>query len=167
MVHGDDQGLILPPRLAPYQVVIVPIFKNDEEKALTFETAKKIREQLVKADVRVKVDEREGQVEPPLHPARVGLDLAVSGLAEADPPQQLVGPLPARLVRQALERGLQAQVLTDLIDAHPRHCEEAGGALRSRTNPDEATQTVIGQCRSGLLRRGLRPAARPGAASSQ
>ena len=33
MVHGDDQGLILPPRLAPYQVVIVPIFKSDEEKA--------------------------------------------------------------------------------------------------------------------------------------
>jgi prolyl-tRNA synthetase len=61
MVHGDDQGLILPPRLAPYQVVIVPIFKTDEEKALVFETAKKIKEQLVKADIRVKVDEREGQ----------------------------------------------------------------------------------------------------------
>ena len=61
MVHGDDQGLILPPRLAPYQVVIVPIFKNDEEKALVFETAHKIRKELVKAGVRVKVDEREGQ----------------------------------------------------------------------------------------------------------
>jgi len=41
MVHGDDQGLILPPRLAPHQVVIVPIFKTDEEKALVFEAAKK------------------------------------------------------------------------------------------------------------------------------
>jgi prolyl-tRNA synthetase len=61
MVHGDDQGLILPPRLAPYQVVIVPIFKTDEEKALVFEAAKKIREQLVKANLRVKLDEREGQ----------------------------------------------------------------------------------------------------------
>jgi prolyl-tRNA synthetase len=61
MVHGDDQGLILPPRLAPYQVVIVPIFKTDEEKALVFEAAKKIREQLVKAEIRVKLDEREGQ----------------------------------------------------------------------------------------------------------
>jgi prolyl-tRNA synthetase len=61
MVHGDDQGLILPPRLAPYQVVIVPIFKTDEEKALVFEAARKIREQLVKADIRVKLDEREGQ----------------------------------------------------------------------------------------------------------
>src|ERR1700690_3537548 len=61
MVHGDDQGLILPPRLAPHQVVIVPIFKTDEEKALVFEAAKKIPEQLVKANIRVKVDEREGQ----------------------------------------------------------------------------------------------------------
>src|SRR5467141_4033738 len=61
MVHGDDQGLIMPPRLAPHQVVIVPIFKTDEEKALVFEAAKKIREQLVKAEIRVKVDEREGQ----------------------------------------------------------------------------------------------------------
>jgi len=61
MVHGDDQGLILPPRLAPHQVVIVPIFKTDEEKALVFEAAKKIRGELVKAEIRVKVDEREGQ----------------------------------------------------------------------------------------------------------
>jgi prolyl-tRNA synthetase len=61
MVHGDDQGLILPPRLAPHQVVIVPIFKTDEEKSLVFEAAKKIRDQLVNAEIRVKVDEREGQ----------------------------------------------------------------------------------------------------------
>src|SRR5579863_1924522 len=61
MVHGDDQGLILPPRLAPYQIVIVPIFKSDEEKALVLEAAQKIRQQLVKADIRVKLDEREAQ----------------------------------------------------------------------------------------------------------
>src|ERR1700722_11046156 len=61
MVHGDDQGLILLPQLAPIQVVVVPIYKNDEEKAQVFDAAKKIREQLVKAEIRVKVDEREGQ----------------------------------------------------------------------------------------------------------
>jgi prolyl-tRNA synthetase len=60
MVHGDDQGLILPPRLAPYQVVIVPIFKTDEERATVFETAQKLRKELVDAGVRVKLDEREG-----------------------------------------------------------------------------------------------------------
>jgi prolyl-tRNA synthetase len=61
MVHGDDQGLILPPRLAPYQVVIVPIFKTDGEKAQVYAAAEKIRGQLTAADIRVKVDLREGQ----------------------------------------------------------------------------------------------------------
>lgn len=60
MVHGDDQGLILPPRVAPYQVVIVPIFKSDEEKAAVFDAARKIRNELVAVDIRVKMDERDG-----------------------------------------------------------------------------------------------------------
>jgi prolyl-tRNA synthetase len=60
MVHGDDQGLILPPKLAPIQAVIVPIFKSDEEKARVLETAQKLRRELVAARVRVKVDERDG-----------------------------------------------------------------------------------------------------------
>jgi prolyl-tRNA synthetase len=60
MVHGDDQGLILPPRLAPFQAVIVPIFKTDEEKALVMERARKLRGELAAAGVRVTSDEREG-----------------------------------------------------------------------------------------------------------
>jgi prolyl-tRNA synthetase len=60
MVHGDDQGLIFPPRLAPYQIVIVPIFKSAEEKAKVFENAQQLRRQLADAGIRVKMDEREG-----------------------------------------------------------------------------------------------------------
>jgi prolyl-tRNA synthetase len=60
MVHGDDQGLIFPPRLAPFQLVIVPIFKNDEEKAGVMATARKIRAELGDANIRVTMDEREG-----------------------------------------------------------------------------------------------------------
>ena len=60
MVHGDDKGLVLPPKLAPYQIVIVPIFKNDQEKATVMETANKIRAELVAANLRVKMDERDG-----------------------------------------------------------------------------------------------------------
>ena len=60
MVHGDDQGLILPPRLAPYQIVIVPIFKMDDEKSAVLENARKLRQELVDAGIRVKMDEREG-----------------------------------------------------------------------------------------------------------
>jgi len=60
MVHGDDQGLVLPPRLAPIQVVIVPIYKNDDEKASVGKVAKELKAQLAKADLRVHLDEREG-----------------------------------------------------------------------------------------------------------
>jgi len=59
MVHGDDQGLIMPPRLAPYQVVIVPIAKNDAEKEKVMPVVDRIRSELAAADVRVKVDERD------------------------------------------------------------------------------------------------------------
>ncbi len=59
MVHGDDQGLIMPPRLAPFQVVIVPIFKNDAEKEKVMAVVNTIRSELLAAEVRVKVDERE------------------------------------------------------------------------------------------------------------
>ncbi|MBI3662431.1 MAG: proline--tRNA ligase [Acidobacteria bacterium] len=60
MVHGDDQGLILPPKLAPYQIVIVPIWKSDEEKSAVMSAVKEIRAQLAAAGFRVKTDEREG-----------------------------------------------------------------------------------------------------------
>lgn len=57
MVHGDDQGLILPPKLAPFQVVIVPIWRNEDEKAQVLEATEKVKATL--AGVRVKVDDRE------------------------------------------------------------------------------------------------------------
>jgi prolyl-tRNA synthetase len=57
MQHGDDSGLRLPPSLAPYQVVIVPIFRSDDERARVLEAADKIVAEL--DGVRVKVDDRE------------------------------------------------------------------------------------------------------------
>jgi prolyl-tRNA synthetase len=59
MTHGDDSGLVVPPRLAPIQVVVVPIFKNDEERAATFAKAEEVRARLEDDGVRVKVDTRE------------------------------------------------------------------------------------------------------------
>ncbi len=56
MTHGDDNGLMLPPRIAPYQVVIVPIYKNDEERSLVMETVQNVTRQL--EAFRVKVDDR-------------------------------------------------------------------------------------------------------------
>ncbi len=56
MTHGDDNGLVLPPRLAPYQIVIVPIFKNDAEKSVVMECVDKVMAQL--KEFRVKLDDR-------------------------------------------------------------------------------------------------------------
>lgn len=58
MAHGDDQGLSLPPRLAPYQVVIVPIWKSDEQRQAVLEKAETLRAGLA-GGVRVHIDDRE------------------------------------------------------------------------------------------------------------
>ena len=58
MVHGDDQGLILPPRLAPYQIVIVPIYKSDAERAEVLQAVDRLVPEL--PGLRVHVDRREG-----------------------------------------------------------------------------------------------------------
>ena len=57
MAHSDDQGLILPPRIAPLQVVIIPIYKGDEQKAVIDKKAKEIMDNLKNLDVRVKYDD--------------------------------------------------------------------------------------------------------------
>lgn len=59
MVHGDDNGLVLPPRLAPIQAVVVPIFKNDAEKEKVMEVADRLFADLKAAGVRVKFDDRD------------------------------------------------------------------------------------------------------------
>ena len=58
MTHSDDNGLVLPPNLAPIQVVIVPIFKTDEEFAQVSEVAHQLVSQFKKAHVSVKFDNR-------------------------------------------------------------------------------------------------------------
>ncbi len=57
MVHGDDQGLILPPRLAPIQVVIVPIWKSEEERERVVAAAEEIKAKL--GGLRCELDARE------------------------------------------------------------------------------------------------------------
>src|SRR5207249_4637759 len=61
MTHGDDKGLRLPPTLAPYQAVIVPIFRSDDERARVLEASSKVKQDLSAGGVRVKVDDREDQ----------------------------------------------------------------------------------------------------------
>ena len=60
MIHGDDNGLVCPPRLAQYQVVIVPIYRTDEERAQVLEAGDHVRRALVAKGIRTHVDAREG-----------------------------------------------------------------------------------------------------------
>ncbi len=59
VVHGDAKGLRLPPKLAPIQVVIIPIYKTDEERDAVIAACRKLGQSLT--DIRVFIDEREGK----------------------------------------------------------------------------------------------------------
>jgi prolyl-tRNA synthetase len=59
MAHSDDDGLVLPPRIAPLQVVIVPIFKGEERKDLLVAKGRELAAQLKAAGIRVKFDDND------------------------------------------------------------------------------------------------------------
>ena len=59
MTHSDDNGLVLPPKLAPFQVVIVPIYKNEDQLNAIIEKAKEIKAELERIGVSVKFDNRD------------------------------------------------------------------------------------------------------------
>jgi len=61
MAHSDDEGLILPPKIAPMQVVIVPIYKGDEQKSEIDAKARDIVKELKSKGIRVKYDDSDNQ----------------------------------------------------------------------------------------------------------
>jgi prolyl-tRNA synthetase len=60
MAHGDDVGLICPPRLAPLQVIVVPIWKGDAERTAVLDVGHRVRDELRQAGLRADVDARDG-----------------------------------------------------------------------------------------------------------
>jgi len=59
MVHSDDKGLVLPPKIAPIHAVIVPIFSNEKEKEEVLSSAKDIAEKLEAEDLKITLDDRD------------------------------------------------------------------------------------------------------------
>ncbi|MGB1021084.1 MAG: proline--tRNA ligase [Flavobacteriaceae bacterium] len=59
MTHGDDNGLVIPPNLAPFQVIIVPIFKNEQQQQAIAEVATQLQNDLRQHNIRVKFDNRD------------------------------------------------------------------------------------------------------------
>ncbi len=60
MMHGDDTGLVVPPRLAQYQAVVVPIYKTDQERATVLEAAQHVLRELKNGGIRAHLDARDG-----------------------------------------------------------------------------------------------------------
>jgi prolyl-tRNA synthetase len=60
MTHSDDAGLVCPPRLAQYQVVIVPIYKSEEERGTVLDASDRLRRELAAGGIRVHLDARDG-----------------------------------------------------------------------------------------------------------
>ncbi|MFP6585450.1 MAG: proline--tRNA ligase [Candidatus Nitrosopelagicus sp.] len=63
MTHSDDRGLVLPPKLAPIQVVIIPIYYSKEDRGKIVQEAKKIQDVLTDVEIRTQLDDRD-QVTP-------------------------------------------------------------------------------------------------------
>ena len=59
MAHGDDNGLVLPPALAPIQVVMVPIYKSDAERSAILEKMEELKRELEAHGHSVKIDDRD------------------------------------------------------------------------------------------------------------
>ena len=59
MTHGDDKGLVLPPKVAPIQIVIIPIYYSKEDKENVLQKACQIKDSLSNNDIRVHLDDRE------------------------------------------------------------------------------------------------------------
>ena len=59
MVHGDNKGLVMPPKIAPVQVIIIPIFFKKFDKNLLIQRSEELKDELEKAGIRVEIDDRE------------------------------------------------------------------------------------------------------------
>lgn len=60
MTHGDDSGLVIPPRLAPYHAVIVPIWRNDDQRSTVLEAVAAVTPDLEASGLRIHLDDRDG-----------------------------------------------------------------------------------------------------------
>ncbi|TMC45927.1 MAG: proline--tRNA ligase, partial [Chloroflexi bacterium] len=134
MAHGDDSGLQLPPRIAPLQVIIVPIFRSDAERSQIQTALQPVLADL--EDLRVKVDWRDERPgfkfnEWELKGVPLRIELGPRDLAKGE----------ATVVRR-LNRAKQAVPLGELAVAIPAMLEEIQEALVKRARDFRDAHTV-------------------------
>jgi prolyl-tRNA synthetase len=152
MTHGDDIGLRMPPRLAPVQVVIVPIFKSDDEKSQVLPAAQALLAELKAAGIRVKLDTREN-----LTPGFKFNDWEMRGVpvrAEIGPKDVQNGTvavarrdMPGKAGKQFAPRAGVVALITDLLEQIQHNLLEQATAFRDSNihevkNYDEMRQVI-------------------------
>ncbi len=168
MAHGDDAGLILPPRLAPIQAVVVPIFRKDDEKVPVMDACTKLIAELRAAGIRTHLDDRDqrpgwkfAEWELKGVPVRIEMgpkDLAAgevrvgfrhSGEKQQEKADSLAAKLPAIL--EAAQQGLFDRAVefrkanTHRVDSWDEFKErlDAGGFLYAHWDGTTATEEKI------------------------
>jgi prolyl-tRNA synthetase len=177
MVHGDKSGLMIPPHLAPHQVVIVPIWRKEHEKAAVNELVERV-EKMLKGKVRVKVDRSENTpgwkysewemrgvpVRMEIGPRdvqnnsvmlvrrdnRVKESVAVEGLEVRLP--ELLEEVQKGMYQRALEFRLQHTYATDSYDEFKEIIAETRGFVRVKWAEDSAAETAIKEETKATLR---------------
>jgi prolyl-tRNA synthetase len=156
MGHGDDNGLVLPPRLAPIQAVVVPIWKGSDPRGEILAKANEVRDRLAAAGVKVKLDDRENmspgfkfnEWEMMGVPLRLELgpkDLEKGSVMTVKRPNRSKAPVPLdevetrvpqlldevqrEMFEAALKRREEATIPVDTYDEFKEKLESPGGFL--------------------------------------
>ena len=179
MTHSDDNGLVLPPELAPHQVVIVPIYKGDEQRAAIAAAVAPIVEALRKADIRVHFDNRDthkpgfkfNEYELKGVPLRIGIGprdlengtvelarrdtLSKKSVAQADlvtDIQSTLEEIQLALFERAKDFRANHTTEVDTFDAFKEVLETKGGFVSAFWDGTEATETAIKEATKATIR---------------
>ncbi len=179
MAHSDDDGLVLPPRLAPIQVVIVPIYRGEEEAAMVAQVAEKLKAELLALGVRVKFDGRdthkpgwkfaeyelkgvplriaigprdlaEGNVELARRDSKEKTTVALEGLAATIP--ALLEEIQAGIFEKAKAYQLANITEANSWDEFEKLLDEKGGFLSAHWDGTPETEELIKQKTKATIR---------------
>lgn len=179
MTHGDDKGLILPPKIAPYQVVIIPIFRDGDQKAMVMAEVDKLVAGLRETGVRVKVDDDEtsspgfkfNEWEMRGVPVRIELGpkdvekhqavvvtryngeksfLPLNGLAESMP--ERLGEVQQAIFDRALKFREENTHRASSWEEFQRIISEKGGFIRAGWNGDAVVEEKIKEATKATIR---------------
>jgi len=146
MAHGDDQGLVLPPALAPEQVVVVPIWsEDDQEEVLQYATG--VAADLDDADVRVELDDRDernpgfkfNEWELKGVPLRIEI-----GSNEVDDETVTLAHRPDGSDHEVDREGLAETVDDHLDDVHQKLYDAAEEALEENVREADSPEEILG-----------------------